>query len=336
MEGQARAENSGADIKTGVLLCNLGSPDSAETAAVRRYLKEFLWDPRVVEFPRPLWWLVLNGIILRFRPRRSAAAYAKVWTEQGSPLIHISRQQEHALAQALNVACGDRVVVELAMRYGQPSIRHGMEKLRQAGVGRIVVLPLYPQYSATTTATVYDAVCDVIKTWRHVPELVMLGAYHRRPAYIEALAASVREHWQQHGREGRLLLSFHGIPKRYTEAGDPYREQCEETAQLLAAALQLKDGEWGLSFQSRLGREEWLRPYTDETLEHWGREGVARVDVICPGFSADCLETLEEIDEENRERFLEAGGQAFHYIPALNGRDDHIAMMLELVKESLP
>ncbi|MCO6413969.1 MAG: ferrochelatase [Thiogranum sp.] len=319
-----------APPRTGVLMVNLGTPEAPTTAAVRRYLAEFLWDPRVVEMARPLWWLVLHGVILRIRPARVAKAYQAVWTEEGSPLMAISRRQEHALQQRLKADDGS-FEVALAMRYGQPSIEHALNALREKGLRRLLVLPMYPQYSATTTAAVFDEVFRVLSRWRWVPELRLIQHYPDHPGYIDALASSVREHWQREGRPDRLMMSFHGIPRRYLLAGDPYHCECHTTARLLAEKLELGDGEWMLTFQSRFGREEWLQPYTDFTLRDWGRAGVARVDVICPGFSADCLETLEEIAGQDRELFIENGGQSLRYIPALNDRPDHIDSLAGLV-----
>jgi ferrochelatase len=315
----------------GVLLTNLGTPDSCSRADVRRYLGEFLWDPRVVEVPRPLWWLVLNLVILNTRPRRSAAAYQRVWTDAGSPLLVISRQQEVALQQKLSQQSGFPVKVVLAMRYGNPSIAAGLEALRQAGARRVLVLPLYPQYSATTTASTFDAVAAVLRRWRWLPELRCVNHYHDEPAYIDALAASVQAYQSQHGVPDRLLMSFHGIPKDYFMAGDPYHCESCKTARLLAERLGLDETQWQLSFQSRLGPREWLRPYTDETLRKLAAEGVRKVQVICPGFSADCLETLEEIAMENRDTFIEAGGETYEYIPCLNADPAHIDMLAGLV-----
>jgi ferrochelatase len=315
----------------GVLLTNLGTPDSCSRADVRRYLREFLWDPRVVEVPRPLWWLVLNLVILNTRPRRSAAAYQRVWTDAGSPLLVISRQQEAALQEKLSQQQGYPVKVVLAMRYGNPSIAAGLEALRQAGARRILVLPLYPQYSATTTASTFDAVAAELRRWRWQPEMRFVNHYHDNPAYIDALAASVQAYQSQHGTPDRLLMSFHGIPRDYFMAGDPYHCESHKTARLLAEKLGLDETQWQLSFQSRLGPREWLRPYTDETLRKLAAEGVRKVQVICPGFSADCLETLEEIAMENRDTFLEAGGETYEYIPCLNADPQHIDMLAGLV-----
>lgn len=325
----------GEPPRTGVLLVNLGSPDAPTPEALRRYLAEFLWDPRVVEQPRLLWWLILHGIILRVRPRRSAKAYAAVWTEEGPPLLAISRRQCQALRGALHEQFNGQVVVELAMRYGQPAVASGLQALRRHNVSRLLVLPLYPQYSASTTATVFDAVVDVLKTWRRVPELRMINHYYDEPGYIAALAKSVKAHWAAHGRANKLILSFHGIPKRYARGGDPYADECAATARLLATALGLADGEWLMTFQSRFGREEWLQPYTDHTLAALAKEGVDSVDVICPGFAADCLETLEEIARENRDIFLENGGKTLRYIPALNDRFDHIQFLARLVERHI-
>jgi ferrochelatase len=315
----------------GVLLVNLGTPEAPTTAAVRRYLAEFLWDPRVVEISRPLWWLILHALVLRTRPARSAHAYQRVWTAEGSPLLVISRRQARALQQALSQRHGDKVRVALAMRYGEPSVRAGLSELRAARARRLVILPLYPQYSAATTGTAFDAVSEVLKTWRWVPELRFINHYHDREGYLAAVANSIRGHWAQHGSGERLLFSFHGMPKRTLRLGDPYFCQCQKTARLIAGRLSLPEGRWQISFQSRFGRAEWLQPYTDKTLHQWAREGIRRVDVVCPGFAADCLETLEEIAMLNKEGFLGAGGERLQYIPALNDRADHIAALAEMV-----
>lgn len=331
MPFQGPYPNSDEPEKIGVLFTNLGTPDAAETAAVRRYLAEFLWDPRVVEAPRLIWWAVLNGVILNTRPRKSAAAYRKVWTERGSPLLSMTLDQAKALEEALQNRTSEPLMVVPAMRYGTPSIAAGLEKLRLANARKIIVLPAYPQYSASTTASTLDAVSATLRTWRWIPELCVINEYHAQPGYIAALAASIREYWGRHGEPDRLLISFHGIPKDYADKGDPYPNHCCATARLLSAALGLSADRWKLTFQSRLGKAEWLRPYTDETLVEWGREGLGKVHVICPGFSADCLETLEEIAGENRENFQQAGGGEYHYIPALNDRPDHIQALADLV-----
>jgi ferrochelatase len=319
----------------GVLLTNLGTPDSPSPRDVRRYLKQFLWDPRVVELARPLWWLVLNLIILNTRPRRSARAYAKIWTDEGSPLLVVSRRQHAALQQALDTRLGVPVRVALAMCYGNPSIPAGLAELRDAGVRRVLVLPLYPQYSATSGAAIFDAVTQELRRWRALPELRFINDYHDDPAYIAALAGSVREFQAEHGVPDKLLMSFHGIPQEYADRGDPYPCQCEVTADRLAQALGLDPVQWQFSFQSRLGPKDWLKPYTDQTLEMLGKQGVKNIQVICPGFSADCLETLEEIALENRDVFLEAGGGEYRYIPCLNDSSAHIDFMAQLVERHL-
>ncbi|MCP4043743.1 MAG: ferrochelatase [Gammaproteobacteria bacterium] len=319
----------------GVLLANLGSPAAPTAAAVRRYLAEFLWDPRVVETPRWLWWLVLHGVILRTRPRRSARLYQRIWTEQGSPLLDFSRRQALALEKLLQKQNTEPVRVALAMRYGAPAIAVGLDDLRRSGMDRLLVLPLYPQYSATTTASTFDAVTNELQTWRRLPEVRFINHYYTDPGYIEAIAASIRKLWWENGEPDRLLFSFHGLPQRYILAGDPYFDQCQRTAQLAAENLKLPNSRWGVSFQSRMGREEWLRPYTDHLLREWGAAGVAGVDVICPGFSADCLETLEEIAMQNRELFLHAGGQRYRYVPALNDTPQHIQALASIAQRHL-
>lgn len=321
--------------KVGVLLTNLGTPDAPEKSALRRYLKEFLWDPRVVEVPRPLWWVILNGAILNFRPARSAEAYKTVFTEEGSPLLVHSQRQGDAMKAALAQKGRDDVVVEVAMRYGNPSIKKGIQALMDAGVRRLLVLPLYPQYSASTTASTFDAVSADFRERRWLPELRFINHYHDYPLFIEAAATRIREHWDQHGRADRLLFSYHGIPQRYLDNGDPYYCECHKTSRLLAAALGLQSGEYLTTFQSRFGKEEWLKPYTDETLKSLPAEGVTSVQVFCPGFSADCLETIEEIGEENRDYFVEAGGERYEYITALNDHPAHIDALSELVLQHL-
>jgi len=320
---------------TGVLLTNVGSPAAPTAGAVRPYLRQFLGDPRVIEFPRWLWWPILNWIILNTRPRRSARLYNNIWTEAGSPLVVNLQRQGAALQQQLQERTGVAVLVAIGMRYGAPSIRDAMRRLDQAGVRRLLVFPLYPQYSATTTATSLDGVFDELTRWRWLPELRTVGHYHDHPGYIAALANSVEEHWQNHGKADRLLLSFHGIPRSYFEQGDPYFCECQKTARLLVTRLGLAESEYAVTFQSRFGPMEWLRPYTDETLEEWGRHGVRSVQVLAPGFSGDCLETIDELGREGKETFLEAGGQSFSYIPALNDRPDHIAALTQIVLNHL-
>jgi ferrochelatase len=329
-QGDARAEGHDTEL-TGVLLTNLGTPDAPTASAVRRYLAEFLSDPRVIELPRWLWLPILYAIVLVIRPGRSASAYREIWTDEGSPLLVIARRQAAAVEERLASDWPGPVKVALGMRYGNPSIASAMEELRSAGARRLLVLPLYPQYSATTTGSTYEAVFAVLGRWRWMPELHMISDYHDNPGYIEALANGIREAWQRDGRFERLLFSFHGIPQRYSDAGDPYRAQCLETARLVGERLGVPADSWAVSFQSRVGREPWLEPYTDGLLESWAREGVRDVQVLCPGFSADCLETLEEIAIRGRKLFESRGGQRLRYIAALNDREDHVAALVDIV-----
>lgn len=315
----------------GVLMVNLGTPDAPSAVAVRRYLAEFLSDPRVIEMPRLLWMAILHGVILRIRPKRSAHAYRQVWSERGSPLLYISKDQAEALQQLLAQNNIGPLKLELAMRYGSPSIAAGLGALRRANVRRLLVLPMYPQYSAATTASVFDAVSTELQRWRWLPELRFVNQYHDEPGYIQALADSIRRYWGQHGQADKLLFSFHGIPKEYFLGGDPYYCHCQKTARLVVERLAIPGERWGLSFQSRVGNKEWLRPYTDQQLREWGAAGVGSVQVICPGFSADCLETLEEIALQNRDFFLQAGGREYGYIPALNEDPAHIKALASVV-----
>ncbi len=315
----------------GVLITNLGTPDAPTTAAVRRYLAEFLSDPRVIEVPRLLWLPILHGIILNTRPRKSAHAYRQIWTEQGSPLLVISRRQAAALQRTLTASCNGTVKVSLGMRYGKPSISDALEELRRARARRILVLPLYPQYAAATTAAAVDAVAAVLRRWRWVPELRVVNSYHDDTHYIAALRATIELHWAAQARAGKLLFSFHGIPRHYSLAGDPYYHQCLKTSRLVAESLGLIEDQWQVAFQSRFGPRPWLQPYTDVSLLELARGGVRSVDVICPGFAADCLETLEEIALRYRAMFMAAGGERLEYIPALNDSSAHIAALAELV-----
>lgn len=321
--------------RIGVLITNLGTPDEPETKALRRYLREFLSDPRVVEVPRLLWWLILNGVILRIRPRRSAAAYKTVWTERGSPLLFHTQDQQQALQAKLAEQYGDDVVVQFAMRYGNPSIATVLQQMFDQGVRKLVVLPLYPQYSAATTASTFDAIsADFVKR-RWLPELRFISHYHDHPGYIAAVADSIKQYWAKQGQPDKLVLSYHGVPLRYLHEGDPYHCECHKTSRLIAEQLGLAKDQYITTFQSRFGREEWLQPYTDATLKALPAEGIKHVHVVCPGFSADCLETIEEIAEENREYFLEAGGKDYAYIPALNAEPAHIDVLAQLVQDNL-
>jgi len=324
--------------RTAVLLVNLGTPEAPEPGAVRRYLKQFLSDPRVVEIPRAVWLPILYGVILTVRPKKSAAKYAAIWTERGSPLLHHSEQQVLLLRGYLG-ELGVDVDVRLAMRYGEPSIPRALSEMRAANTDRVVVLPLYPQYSATTTATVFDAVNAELARCRNVPELRTVKHFHDHAGYIEALKRSVLDHWAKHGalREsrGKLVMSFHGVPRRTLDLGDPYHCECRKTGRLLAEALGLASDDYVVTFQSRFGKAEWLQPYTAPTLHALGSQGVQRVDVICPGFVADCLETLEEINIEGRQEFLTAGGKVFHYIACLNESPPFIHALADLAVSHL-
>ncbi len=325
----------GLKESTGILLVNLGTPEAPTSSAVRRFLKQFLSDPRVIEYPRWLWWLILNVVILRIRPSRSAAAYRKIWTDNGSPLMIFSKDIAAGVQAQLDARLPGSTNVELAMSYGDPSIDDAMDRLLARGARRLLVLPLYPQYSGTTTASVVDAVARKLSRLRWVPEVRFINQYHDERGYIDALAASIRDFWRENGRGTRLMFSFHGIPRSTLLKGDPYHCQCQETARLVAGALELGEDEWLLSFQSRVGREEWLRPYTDETIIELGQQGLDRLDVICPGFSTDCLETLEEIAMQNAELFEDSGGKTLHYIPALNARDDHLGFLSSLIERHI-
>lgn len=318
--------------KTGVLLVNLGSPASTKTRDVRRFLREFLGDPRVVNLPRPLWWMILRLFILPFRPRKSAHAYKSIWMEDGSPLTVYTRRLTEKWAEK---SANNDLLIHYAMRYGQPSIASKLQTMQQNGVENIVILPLYPQYSSTTTATVFDAVADYFRNNFTIPNLQFIADYHQHPGYITAIANSIRRHWQQHGQGHLLLLSFHGLPAKLSELGDPYFEQCKNTGQLIASELGLSEDRWQLVFQSRFGRAEWLQPYCVEVLQALPKRGIRDIDVVCPGFAVDCLETLEEIAIANRELFISAGGERYCYIPALNDSDDHVNLMAELINQSV-
>ncbi|MGH8157168.1 MAG: ferrochelatase [Rhodanobacter sp.] len=330
------AGHSGAStvqpVQAGVLLVNLGTPTAPTARALRPYLAEFLGDSRVIDYPRWLWWLILHGVILRTRPPRSAHAYARIWTEQGSPLRFGSEALAAGLQTELDRQQPGTLRVALAMRYGEPSVAHTIERLQREGVRRLLVLPLYPQYSATSTGSVIDAVADTFKTLRWPPELRIVNDYHDDPGHIDALAASIERWWATNGRGEKLLLSFHGIPERYVRLGDPYAGQCQRTAKLLRERLQLGEDELIVSFQSRVGRERWLQPYTDATVRELAAAGVKKLDVACPGFAVDCLETLEEIAMQNRDFFVAAGGETLRYIPALNDSTEQVGSLAKLVR----
>ncbi len=324
-------------MQTAIVLMNLGTPAVPTPAAIRRYLREFLSDRRVVEIPRVVWYPILYGVILTLRPRRLAHAYQQIWSQYGdSPLRVISQRQVAALQEKLATLSAQPPLVRLAMTYGAPKLPDVIAELRAAGVEHTLILPLYPQYSATTTGPIYDQVAALNAVQRDIPSLNVVKQYWDHPAYIETLAQSVLAFWEKNGRAQRLLMSFHGIPKRNTELGDPYGTQCHATASRLATRLGLQPDQWQISFQSRLGRAEWLQPYTSATLRAWGAEKLSGVDVICPAFAADCLETLEEIAVENRLIFQAAGGGEFSYIPCLNDSDAHVEMLVDILREHLP
>lgn len=322
-------------VQAGVLLVNLGTPTAPTAKAVRPYLAEFLGDQRVIDYPRWLWWPVLHGVILRIRPKRSAHAYARIWDERGSPLRYGSESLASALQAGLDRQQPGTLRVALAMRYGEPSVAHAIERLQREGVRRLLVLPLYPQYSATSTGSVIDAVADTLKQLRWPPELRFINDYHDDAGHIDALARSIERWWATNGRGEKLLLSFHGIPERYVQLGDPYADQCRRTAQLLRERLQLGEDELLVSFQSRVGRERWLQPYTDATVRQLAADGVKKLDVACPGFAVDCLETLEEIAMQNRDFFTAAGGETLRYIPALNDGTEQVESLAALVRRHL-
>ena len=324
----------GQSPKTAILYCNLGTPDAPTAPALRRYLAEFLGDGRVVEIPKPVWWLILHGIILRVRPKKSAAKYASIWTPQGSPLLVHTRAQAEVLQQALTER-GHHVVVRHAMRYGQPGIDAQLDQLKAEGVTRVLVVSAYPQYSGTTTASVFDACYRWGLKIRHLPEFRFVNRYHDDPGYIAALAARVRAHWQAHGQGEVLVMSFHGVPERTLHLGDPYHCECMKTGRLLMEALRLSREQVRITFQSRFGKAKWLEPYTEPTLIALAQQGIKKVDVVCPGFTGDCLETLEEIQQEAREAFVHAGGQDFQYIPCLNDSPQWINALADLTERHL-
>jgi ferrochelatase len=321
--------------KIGVLIANLGTPTAPTSKALRTYLAEFLSDPRVVEVPKVIWMCILHGIILRIRPSRSAAAYKTVWTDAGSPLMVHTQNQAIALKKTLGEIYGDNIHVDFSMRYGQPSITKRIEEFQQAGVNKLLVLPLYPQYSGATNGSTFDAVAHDFLKRRRLPDLRFISHYHDYAPYIDAVTESIRAYREVNGSADKLLFSYHGVPLRYLKNGDPYHCECHKTSRLIAEKLGLSKDDYLVTFQSRFGREEWLQPYTDATLKSLPASGVKSVQVICPGFSADCLETIEEIGEENKEYFMEAGGEEYNYIPALNDSDSHIFALTELIKKNL-
>lgn len=312
--------------KTGILLTNIGTPDEPSPKAVRRYLKSFLSDRRVVELPRIIWLPILYGFILPFRSIASAKLYQKIWRPDGSPLMHFSKKIAEKMQREINMP------VEVGMHYGNPSIEQALNNLREKNVDQIIVLPLYPQYSATTTASSFDLIANVFKTWRALPEFHFISHYYDDENYLQSISSSIQAHWEKQGKAQHLLFSFHGIPKKYATAGDPYPDQCHKTAQLVATHLGMKSDDWSVAFQSRLGRAEWLTPYTDNVLAMLPQKGIKHLQVISPGFAVDCLETLEEIAIRGEEQFHKGGGEKFEYISALNDADVHIQMLINILK----
>ncbi|WP_143870766.1 ferrochelatase [Catenovulum sediminis] len=321
--------------KIGVLITNLGTPDKPDARSLRKYLKQFLSDPRVVEVPRVLWWFVLNGIILNIRPKRSAKAYQTVWNDRGSPLMFHTHDQAEKLAKRFKDSGQENIIVDFAMRYGEPSITKRIDEMLAKGVRKLLVVPLYPQYCAATTASTFDAIAKDFVERRWLPDFRFVSHYHDFPDYIHAVANKIKVHWQQHGQADKLIFSYHGVPKKYLDKGDPYHCECYKTSRLIAEALNLSNDQYITTFQSRFGREEWLKPYTDETLKSLPANGIQSVQVVCPGFSSDCLETIEEIGEENRDYFMQAGGQSYQYIEALNSDEEHINMIYKLALNHL-
>lgn len=324
---QHMVKTTNNNSKAAVLLANLGTPEAPRRAAVARFLREFLSDPRVVDLPRFLWLPLLYLIIIPLRAGRSAAAYRKIWWPEGSPLLVLTQRLGEQLALKLT----GKAVVEIGMRYGQPSIRQALERFQQSGACRLTVLPLYPQFSASTTSSIYDAVEQALMAMEWQPEIQRIEQYHDQPAWIEAVAASIRAYREMHGKADKLIFSMHGLPQRLVENGDPYEDQCRQSIEAIVSALGLERDEWLLTYQSRVGREPWLQPYTDISLQELAQSGVQHVQVICPGFAVDCLETLEEIELQNHDRFLAAGGEKLEYIPALNDSEQHADLLLELV-----
>jgi ferrochelatase len=336
-KGQTEYDHKGISPRTGILLNNLGTPDAATAPALRVYLREFLSDPRVVEIPRVIWFIILYLFILTFRPKASAKLYQQIWTEAGSPLMDITQRQANALQLKLDEIYGQGVVpVVIGMRYGNPSVNAALKELTDQNVRNIIVLPLYPQYCAATVGSTFDAVSTELKKYRWVPELKFISGYHQNPKYLAAITHSIEKHIAKHGMPDKLIMSFHGTPERYLQQGDPYFCFCSQTSRLVKEKLKLDDDKVMLTFQSRFGKAPWLKPYTDATLKSLPAEGIKHVAIICPGFSADCLETIEEIESENHEYFMQAGGETFHYIPCLNDDAEHIDVMLDIVQPHLP
>ena len=322
----------GSKEKIGVLITNLGTPDAPERKELKVYLNQFLSDPRVIEIPKILWQILLKLVILQIRPSRSAEAYKKIWTNKGSPLLDISNRQLNKIQSSFSTN-SQNIVFELGMRYGNPSIPNALSKLQKKQVRRLLVLPMYPQYCAATTGSTFDEVTNVLQKWRWIPEMRFINQYFEEKNYIEALSNSIKSFWKKTSKPQKIIFSYHGIPKRYLTNGDPYHCFCLKTTRLVKEYMGLSDDEIMTTFQSRFGREEWLKPYTSETLKELPKQGIKNIHIISPGFSSDCLETLEELEEENKEYFMESGGENYHYIPCLNDHDDHIDVFVNLIKK---
>ena len=324
----------GSGLKTGILITNLGTPDEPTKSSLKTYLKQFLSDQRVIETPKAIWWPILNGIVLNTRPAKSAKNYKSVWTENGSPLLYHTKSQLNKIKNVISKKY-ENIVFDIGMRYGNPSISKGLNNLRNQNCDRIIVLPLYPQYCAATTGSTFDAVAEELQNWRWVPSLRFIGGYYEHELYIKALKNSIEEFWTKNDKPKKILFSYHGVPKKYLDKCDPYHCFCRKTTRLVAEAMGLPEENYMTTFQSRFGPAEWLQPYTDKTIESLAKNGTDHIHVISPAFSSDCLETIEELNEENREIFMENGGKEFGYIPCLNDREDHILLLTSLLENEL-
>ena len=322
----------GSKEKIGVLITNLGTPDAPNKKELKVYLNQFLSDPRVIELPKILWQILLKLVILQIRPSKSAEAYKQIWTDKGSPLLDIANRQLNKIQSSFS-SKNENIVFEVGMRYGNPSIQDALLKLQKKQVRRLLVLPMYPQYCAATTGSTFDEVTNVLQKWRWIPEMRFINQYFEEKNYIEALSNSIKSFWKKTSKPQKIIFSYHGIPKRYLTNGDPYHCFCLKTTRLVKEYMGLSDDEIMTTFQSRFGREEWLKPYTSETLKELPKQGIKNIHIISPGFSSDCLETLEELEEENKEYFMESGGENYHYIPCLNDHDDHIDVFVNLIKK---
>ena len=322
----------GSKEKIGVLITNLGTPDAPNKKKLKVYLNQFLSDPRVIELPKILWQIILKLVILQIRPSKSAEAYKQIWTDKGSPLLDIANRQLNKIQSSFS-SKNENIVFEVGMRYGNPSIPDALLKLQKKQVRRLLVLPMYPQYCAATTGSTFDEVTNVLQKWRWIPEMRFINQYFEEKNYIEALSNSIKSFWKKTSKPQKIIFSYHGIPKRYLTNGDPYHCFCLKTTRLVKEQMGLSDDEIMTTFQSRFGREEWLKPYTSETLKELPKQGIKNIHIISPGFSSDCLETLEELEEENKEYFMESGGENYHYIPCLNDHDDHIDVFVNLIKK---